>query len=184
MISPALVQCVPYPQFASQLNKSEDMDDMIDAAFFVKSAELYEITHELTVRLYPPSARRSKASPGFSLADLTTVIQLDDKITEWESTIPDHLVCSLSASSTVTALCREAVILRLRYVAEPQPFAHVLTQTGTFTRECYCCVLFLRCFVSLKRNSNLIVLITASARKFISNALKFVSILRKEQLVF
>lgn len=116
MVSPDVASSVPYPRFASQIHTSENADGLIDAGFFVKSVELYEITHELTVKLYPTDAPRSKSPPGSSLEDLTTVVQLDDKIREWQDTIPDYLNVLPSEPPTSISPSREAVILRLRYV--------------------------------------------------------------------
>jgi len=178
MVSPDVASSVPYPRFASQIHTSENSDGLIDAAFFVKSVELYEITHELTVKLYPTDTPRTKTPPGSSLEDLTTVVQLDDKITEWESTIPDYLLALPSEPPASISPSREAVILRLRYIIlVALLLCRVLTRADFFI-PAYCyCDLYLHCYVS---PISLLPPKVAFARESTSNARRSALRLRKK----
>lgn len=111
---------------------------MTEPAFFIKSLQLYEITHELTVSLYPASSMKSKKTPGSTFQELAEIVRIDGLLSEWEETVPQQLIVKVAESNGATPL-REAVILRLRYASPTLIGSSVLIIIilGCYTRE-YC----------------------------------------------
>lgn len=114
MVSAELATSVPRPLFSKSSSASDELDDLTDASFFVKSIELYEITHNLTTKLYPGSGQRTKQFQTSSLEDLLTVVQIDDELTNWEKGLPKNLIVPSSKTEPTFSPTREAVILQLR----------------------------------------------------------------------
>lgn len=104
MVSAELAASVPLPCISSDV----DLQSLGDASFFVQSVELYEITHDLTEKLYHGMPRLAKQTPSSSPNELATVVQIDGRLTAWQINIPDHLSIKNPLPS------REAVILHMR----------------------------------------------------------------------
>ena len=102
MVSAELAASVPLPCISAKLQS------LGDASFFVKSVELYEITHDLTEKLYHGMPRLAKHTSAASPSELATVVQIDGRLTEWQANIPEHL------STRHPLPSREAVILHMR----------------------------------------------------------------------
>lgn len=111
MIDAKLARSVSFPQSESD---SSELEGMIEPAFFVKSLQLYEITHELSVSLYSASSMKVKQAPEFAFKELAEIVRIDGLLSEWEESVPQQLVVQVAESHGATPL-REAVILRLRY---------------------------------------------------------------------
>lgn len=112
MISHELAGSVPLPTIVT--DPTELSDDTTDVAFFVKSVELYEITHRLAEKLYAvPSERekRMKASQR-AVRDMANIVQIDGDMTEWERSLPGQL----RKHSLGTIAARPSIILQLRFL--------------------------------------------------------------------
>lgn len=112
MISSELASSVPLPVITQ--DGTQISDDTTDVAFFVKSAELYEITHRLVELLYTaPSASSKKMKQSQrAVTDLANIVQLDGDMAEWEQGLPKQLL----QYSLGTIGARTSIILRLRFL--------------------------------------------------------------------
>ncbi|KAM3471638.1 hypothetical protein MY8738_009230 [Beauveria namnaoensis] len=112
MISAELASSVPLPAIAEE--DAQIPNDSTDVAFFVKSAELYEITHRLVETLYStPTGRTKRIKPSQRAAsDLANIVQIDGEMAEWEHGLPKQL----QQHSLGTIAARPSIILRLRFL--------------------------------------------------------------------
>ena len=112
MISAELASSVPLPAIAE--GDTQIPDDSTDVAFFVKSAELYEITHKLVEILYStPTGRTKRMKPSQrAVSDLANIVQIDGDMAEWEQGLPKQL----QQHSLGTIAARPSIILRLRFL--------------------------------------------------------------------
>lgn len=113
MIDAKLAKSVPLPQSASH---DHELVGMIEPSFFSQSLQLYEITHELTVSLYPSAPLKAKQVPGSTFQELAEIVRINGLLSEWEENVPQQLMVKFAESNGATPL-REAVILRLRFVS-------------------------------------------------------------------
>ncbi|KAJ6781282.1 hypothetical protein PWT90_05041 [Aphanocladium album] len=112
MISTELASSVALPTIVE--DESQIPDDSTDVAFFVKSAELYEISHKLVEILYStPTARTKRMKPSQrAVSDLANIVQIDGDMAEWEQSLPPQL----QKHSLGTIAARPSIILRLRFL--------------------------------------------------------------------
>lgn len=112
MISTELASSVPLPAIAGE--DTQIPDDSTDVAFFVKSAELYEIIHKLVEILYSsPTGRTKRMKPSQrAVSDLANIVQIDGDMAEWEQGLPKQL----QQHSLGTIAARPSIILRLRFL--------------------------------------------------------------------
>jgi hypothetical protein len=130
MVSEHVATVVPFPMSTpAQANVPDKLlGNAIDhALFFVKSVQLYEITHRAIISLYGDKCQKTggKSSPlhnGQVLEedeDIDTVVRLDRSLTRWESELPERLRWSQLQASEDKITQRQIVILQMRYVTPP-----------------------------------------------------------------
>ncbi|POR31023.1 Fungal transcription factor [Tolypocladium paradoxum] len=118
MVSEHLALAVPLPT-TSWGTEPDESGLLTEASFFVKSAELYEITHKVILAFYsggPGPRPRSAVQLEKQDADLGVVMQLDGAMSKWEDSLPNHLVLSDPSVMTNEVAYRQAVILRIRFL--------------------------------------------------------------------
>lgn len=117
MISRNLASAVPLPLTSSNA-KPNDYGRLTEGSFFVKSIELYEITHRVLLDLYsePGSRPRSTIHDDRKDEDLAAVMQLDSAMMKWEESLPKFLVLSDADVASNDVSHRQAVILHIRYI--------------------------------------------------------------------
>lgn len=133
MISDELASNVPLPVWSNNVT-TQDLDraislDFSKIAFFTKSVELYEIVNSITLAFYSshrprrgckkplspePSGYGSRPPQGLIGEDIGTVMKLDESLTHWEHSLPDHVKIKSSAHADNKTFQRQAVILRIR----------------------------------------------------------------------
>ncbi|PKS12508.1 hypothetical protein jhhlp_000715 [Lomentospora prolificans] len=152
MVSDRLASDVPLPLYSSGvIHQGPDgpiPNDFSKIAFFTKSVELYEIINSITLAFYsghtPRSRSASRKSSKHDLSqgpshigldameeDLGTVMKLDESLTRWEHSLPDHIRIKTSAQSENEIFMRQAVILRIRFLQ-----ARLLLLRPTLSRFC------------------------------------------------
>lgn len=112
MISSDLASSVPLPTVVD--DETTIPEYSTDVAFFVKSAELYEISHKLVEKLYStPTGRTKRMKPSQrAVYDLSNIVQIDGDMAEWEQNLPKRL----QKSYLLTIAARPSIILRLRFL--------------------------------------------------------------------
>jgi hypothetical protein len=121
MISRELAATVPLP-LTSPNAKPGDYGRLTEGSFFVKSVELYEITHRVLLGLYsePGSQPRCSTHDDGQDEDVAKVMQLDSAMVKWEESLPRFLILSDPDVASNEVSHRQAVILRIRYVSVRQ----------------------------------------------------------------
>lgn len=116
MVSRELASAVPLPRTSSNATPDE-YGRLTEASFFVKSVQLYEITHRVTLNLYsePGSRIRCTVHTDSPDEDLSIVMQLDGAMMKWEASLPKHLDLSDADAAANDVSHRQAVILYIRY---------------------------------------------------------------------
>ncbi|EFY98046.1 Zn(2)-Cys(6) zinc finger domain protein [Metarhizium robertsii] len=117
MISRNLASAVPLPLTSSNA-KPNDYGRLTEGSFFVKSIELYEITHRVLLDLYsePGSRPRSTIHDDRKDEDLASVMQLDSAMMKWEESLPKFLVLGDADVANNDVSHRQAVILHIRFL--------------------------------------------------------------------
>lgn len=121
MVSEHLALAVPLPAIASDPGMDES-GLLTEPSFFVKSVELYEITHKVILSFYSgPRTRpaRCAAQQDKQDEDLGVVMQLDGALSRWEERLPSHLDLAHPHVKNNEVAHRQAVILRIRCVGSP-----------------------------------------------------------------
>lgn len=116
MVSRNTASAVPLPLTSSNA-KPNEYGRLTEASFFVKSLELYEITHRVLLELYSESGSRlrSTAHDDTKEEDLAAVMQLDSAMMKWEESLPKFLSLSDPDVANNDVSYRQAVILHIRY---------------------------------------------------------------------
>ncbi|CAI4214111.1 unnamed protein product [Parascedosporium putredinis] len=132
-----------------QRRRPGNSGDFSKIAFFTKSVELYEIINSITQAFYsdhhaPRSRTASRKSSKQDMhqgtstpshdsmeEDLGTVMKLDEALTQWEHTLPDHIRIKVIKESDSEIFMRQAVILRIRSLQ-----ARLLLLRPTLSRFC------------------------------------------------
>jgi hypothetical protein len=99
-------------------SEQEEEHDVLSADYFMKTLELYEISHHIIL---------SQISTGNSLADrlglsrlykneeyFANTLKLDNCLSKWEKDLPNSLRYDISKSHTNNLSYRQSVILHLR----------------------------------------------------------------------
>ncbi|KAK2608741.1 hypothetical protein QQS21_002730 [Conoideocrella luteorostrata] len=117
MISKDLASSVPLPLTASNA-KPDEYGRLTEGSFFVKSVELYEITHRVLCDLYSePGFRRRCATPSDKQDEnLAIVMQLDSAMMKWEDRLPTFLIINDLDVAMNDVSHRQAVILNIRFL--------------------------------------------------------------------
>lgn len=121
MVSLCLATVVPMPVFSDHIESRRSAASSTDAAFFVKSVELYEIIHRTVRTLYGGMGARSKqvaasdsdAGSDEEQIDLGMVLHLDSTLGRWERKLPERLKY-LSSQPRSEVTHRQATILYIR----------------------------------------------------------------------
>lgn len=115
MISQDLASSVPLPLTSSNA-KPDEYGRLTEGSFFVKSVELYEITHRVICDLYaePGFQQRCAARTDKQDENLAIVMQLDSAMMAWEEGLPKFLVISDPDVAMNDVSHRQAVILYIR----------------------------------------------------------------------
>lgn len=112
MLSQEVATDVPLPLYPQ--------DATLRLSFFAKSIELYEIINRITLAVYSSAAtKRFKKESCDGPAegadeDLTTIMNLDEALGNWEKGLPNHLSVEFLYILEDEVVKRQAVILRIR----------------------------------------------------------------------
>ncbi|EWZ80000.1 hypothetical protein FOWG_15871 [Fusarium oxysporum f. sp. lycopersici MN25] len=118
MIADWLSKAVPLPSMIdddfldTQIKPSAVRPDgrTTEVAFFIKSLELYSIVNDALRRLYMGPMETS----GKSDETLTSVLQLDSRLTKWARSIPEQLSCTFKPDDEDFIFQRQRIVLRAR----------------------------------------------------------------------
>lgn len=116
MISERVASAVPLPEISSSQLPGERKE------FFVKSVQLYEITHRIVLALYGGKYTRDESRYQHptviddDIDDLDIVVPLDRSLNKWVLGLPDHLKWNQLPELADESTRREAFILHIRLV--------------------------------------------------------------------
>ncbi|KAK2029223.1 hypothetical protein LX32DRAFT_663389 [Colletotrichum zoysiae] len=134
MISDQLASSVVLPSIPDAGDTTENGTQLDDASmhrlryqgFFHKSLELYEVIHHAVLAFYSSTSpsrspthpngagQNSQSSPERPELDLGKALQLDQRLTKWEKSLPSFLKMSEPETALDEVFRRQAVILRIR----------------------------------------------------------------------
>ncbi|KAL3959138.1 hypothetical protein ACCO45_007300 [Purpureocillium lilacinum] len=118
MVSEQLALAVPLPSLVSSPGADGAMPP-VEVSFFVKSVELYEITHKVILSLYSGLRNRSSGAAmqqDRQAVDLGVLMQLDGAMSRWEDSLPAHLMPGNHDTTSNKIFHRQALILRIRFL--------------------------------------------------------------------
>jgi hypothetical protein len=84
-----------------------------EVAFFIKSLELYGIVNSSLLQLYMSPKERKVKENDF----LTSILQLNSRLTQWARSIPQQLSCAHTSTDEDFLFQRQCIVLRARQVS-------------------------------------------------------------------